>query len=434
MISSACFCAVFETAHAHYDCSPEDISILGFTFRIPPDWRSDILNSRQLRVHIYYPDRPRTLLLPASAYTLTVETEERYDLLMRMETASPDYAHAVRSLMEDISSYTKMKSELDMSEVSKIRTGYPAEQEQDFPASFTDQFFAWMSSVHPDSGWADQDYSAALCLTDPRMVESYVTLPEHAFPAPYRKLAHPIMNHIHTLYFGSMTCPFLFPDKDLLLTAFNKATRENLHAVLSLPPVMPSDFERIRHLLEQLIPHLPALPEFSVNDWGLLRYVHTRYPSAVIELGPLLNRETRDVRMTYLHRNTPGESSLHAPIWQKLISDLGVTRLSAQCHEQAQRPLPLPFSLYLPFFQMNTSLQCTLRSALECGTRGGQPKDRTCSSMPCSSSVFLYPDFLHMVGLQNSLYGYDRKALSDFSYVRTMMGDTCDRIVLQLFQ
>ena len=408
--------------------------MLGFTFRIPPDWQSDILNSLQLRVHIYYPDSPRTLLLPASAYTLTVEAEERYDLLMRMETAFHEYSLAVRSLMEDVSSYTKMKNELDMSEVSKIRMGYPAEQEKDFPASSSDQLFAWLSSVQPDSGWTDQDYSAALCLTDPRMVESYVKLPEHAFPAPYRKLVHPLMNHIHTLYFGSMTCPYLFPDKDLLLTAFKKAEDENLHAVLSLPPVMPSGFERIRNILEQLLPHLPALPEFSVNDWGLLRYVHTRYPSAVIELGPLLNRETRDVRMMYLHRNTPSVSSLHAPIWQKFISKLGVTRLSAQCHEQTQRPLPLPFSLYLPFFQMNTSLQCTLRSALECGTRGGLPKDRTCSSMPCSSNAFLYPDFLHMIGLQNSLYGYDRKALSDFSYVRTMMGDTCDRIVLQLFQ
>ena len=39
-----------------------------------------------------------------------------------------------------------------------------------------------------------------------------------------------------------------------------------------------------------------------------------------------------------------------------------------------------------------------------------------------------------MTGRQNALYGYDRKALSDFDYVRANMGNTCDRIVLNLFR
>ncbi|MBQ1860104.1 MAG: hypothetical protein II141_02880, partial [Clostridia bacterium] len=254
------------------------------------------------------------------------------------------------------------------------------------------------------------------------------------FPEPYASFSHPIMQHMDTVYFGSMSCPFLIPSADVLLDACAKAAEENLHPVLALPPVMSLDFERIQHLLDQILPRLPKHQELSVNDWGLIRYIHAHYPSAVIELGPLLNRSTRDVRLPYLHREPPQEPSFHADAWKRHLSDLGITRASSQCQEQTIPPLSLPFSLFLPFFQMNTSLQCTLRCALETGSRGGQPSSRLQCSRPCTSYAFLYPDFLHMTGRQNALYGYDRKALSDFDYVRANMGNTCDRIVLNLFR
>lgn len=427
-------CAVFETADAQYECSPEDISILGFTFRIPPEWRTAIFTCRQVVIHFYYPSRMQAVILPASAYTVTVEAEEPYLSRLRLETGRNEYTQAARLLISDISTYTEMKTDLEMPELSEKRLGYPAVKEQCFSSSVSAQLSSWLSSVHPDTGWSQEHYSAALCLTEPGQILSYLTHSGPTFPEPYASFSHPIMQHVDTVYFGSMSCPFLIPAADVLLDACAKAADENLHPVLALPPVMSLDFERIQHLLDQILPRLPKHQELSVNDWGLIRYIHAHYPSAVIELGPLLNRSTRDVRLPYLHREPPQEPSFHADAWKRHLSDLGITRASSQCQEQTIPPLSLPFSLFLPFFQMNTSLQCTLRCALETGSRGGQPSSRLQCSRPCTSYAFLYPDFLHMTGRQNALYGYDRKALSDFDYVRANMGNTCDRIVLNLFR
>ena len=57
-----------------------------------------------------------------------------------------------------------------------------------------------------------------------------------------------------------------------------------------------------------------------------------------------------------------------------------------------------------------------------------------CSTKPCNSHAILYPSFLHMAGRYNSLFGYDRKCLSDSRYLRSLMGNTCDRLVLHLFE
>ena len=160
-------------------------------------------------------------------------------------------------------------------------------KEQCFSSSVSAQLSSWLSSVHPDTGWSQEHYSAALCLTEPGQILSYLTHSGPTFPEPYASFSHPIMQHMDTVYFGSMSCPFLIPSADVLLDACAKAADENLHPVLALPPVMSLDFERIQQLLDQILPRLPKHQELSVNDWGLIRYIHAHYPSVVIELGPL---------------------------------------------------------------------------------------------------------------------------------------------------
>lgn len=433
MISSACVCAILQTDHHDLECSPDDMSALGFTFRIPIAWEYEAFTCHVIQVSFFFPGSTAHISLSRSEYDLQVERKERFFLLMRLETSSEAYKKNALEMIREISRYIEMKTTMDIASLSSQLVGYPAEYEQIFPRSLDEQTQEWLSSVHPDDSWKHAEYETALCILGPSSIRQYLLLSPGKLPNPYASFSHPIMERVRTLYFGSMLCPFRVPEANLLLDAFQKAENEHLHPVLALPPTTPGHFKHTTDVVDQLLLSLPPCQELSLNDWGLVRYIHRHHPSARIELGPLLNRVPRDVRMPYLDR-PPVASSLHSEFWIRELRKIGIVRASTQSHEQDDPPLPLPFSLFLPFYHMNVSLQCTLRNAVQCANRGVPPPDRSSCPMVCETHAFLYPSFLHMAGMYNALLGYDRKALSDGNYIRSLMGKTGDRIVLQLFE
>ncbi len=432
LISSACICAMVHTSDGLLECSPEDLSILGFTFKIPFPWKQQILSSKSIELHFYFPKERVSLFLDPHEYTLQIEKQNAYNMLIRLETSSSSYRQHAHELILQITQYTDMRSHMDMAEISGHLVGYPSDAESVFASSIREQMDNWLSAIHPDASWNQISANTALSFTNPALLNAYLHLPAHIFPEPYSSFSHPLMLHIKVLYFGSMICPHLVPDADILLRAFRKALSENLHPVLTLPPVTPGNFDRITDIIGHLLGNLPSRQEISINDWGLLGYIQENFPDAEIELGPLLNRVPRDVRIAYLHRPAAC-SSLHADFWIHALNEMGIRRASAQCHEQTETPLNLPFSLFLPFYHMNSALQCTLRNAVLFGNRGAESDDTQNCTFPCKSYAFLYPSFLHMIGKYNTLWGFDGNSLSNGSYVQSLMGSSCDRIVLQLF-
>ena len=432
LISSACICAQFQSPNGDLECSPENLSALGFTFRIPHAWKTDILASERVCIHFYPAEGPVSVHLTVSDFSVLSEEEDRYSCLMRMETDCTDYRNAAIRLMHEVNAYTQIKLSLEPSELSEKLTGYPAKEEKVFPTSFHEQMEAWIADLQIDDQWQTIHQDVAISLTTPSLLTNYLNSPAGSLPAPYSDFHHPLMCRVRVVYFGSSICPYLLPCAELLVQAIHKAQNEHLKPVLVLPPLTPSEYDKVTDLLKTVFLHVTPHPEVSLNDWGLIRFIHELDPDAAIELGPLLHRTTRDVRMPFL-APFPSETSLHADFFLDALHAWGINRGSAQCIEHPFRPLPIPFSLHLPFFQMNTSLNCTLRSAALYGSRGYQPSADICTK-PCSSHAFLYPTFLHMTGRYNSLFGYDQKCLSASRYLRSLMGTTCDRLVLHLFE
>lgn len=351
---------------------------------------------------------------------------------MRLETDCPDYRKAALLLMHEVNAYTQIKLSLEPSELSERLTGYPAKEEKIFPTSFHEQMEAWLTDLQIDDQWQTIHQDVAVSLTTPSLLTNYLNSPAGSLPSPYSDFHHPLMSHVRVVYFGSSICPYLLPCAELLVQAIHKAQNEHLKPVLVLPPLMPSEYDRVTDVLRTIFLLVTPHPEVSLNDWGLVRFIHELDPAATIELGPLLHRTARDVRMPFLPP-FPSDTSLHADFYLDALHAWGVNRASAQCTEHPFNPLPIPFSLHLPFFQMNTSLNCTLRSTVFYHSRRHLVSTE-CSTKPCNSHAILYPSFLHMAGRYNSLFGYDRKCLSDSRYLRSLMGNTCDRLVLHLFE
>lgn len=72
-------------------------------------------------------------------------------------------------------------------------------------------------------------------------------------------------------------------------------------------------------------------------------------------------------------------------------------------------------TLHFPFFQMNTSGWCPLIATLKHGNRARQTAVESCT-FECMNYAFEYPDFLHMTGRYNSIFGYDDSIINELPH------------------
>lgn len=427
------------------EASLMDLSAIGFTLRLPRAWDeplADGIDAITLRFHRFRDSGECTLAAGTLDWTQEEQTADW--TAYRAETTDPSFRTLARQFMRDFAQYVALKEAQDDARLSQALTGYPAEGETCFPAHFAGQRRAWFAALAPDADWANACAAVpelAVSLASPRLWTEYLARPMTDFSRTYWAShdldRHPIARRtFNAVYIGNAYCPLLFPDEDALLRLLDKAAGEGVRPILTLAPVSEGRLERVLALLDRIQArhgvHSPL--ELVVNDWGMVELLRDR-PGFTLTLGVLLHRRRKDVRMATM-QGFDGQGTLlsqtaaHAGFYRDALARGGAARLSWEACGQPFGPVPMPGSLHLPFYQMNTAGRCTMRAVCQSGDRGRQTPDDTCPGY-CADHAFLYPEMLRMVGRYNTLFGYDARSLTDGAYLRQLTAGL-DRLVIDL--
>lgn len=426
------------------------LSAEGFTFRtletLPV---GDAAKDCRLELLLYHgaENRYEHLQFAAPAISLCEEGEEGY--VYRVSVDDMQFRQEVDRFWQEYSQYVKLKTEESDGELSRVLTGYPAEQDEKFPADFRSQKLDWYATAvsmaeQAPVAFAAGDFELAIALDRPALYQDYLEKPLAEFIREYWNEAglgeHPLAKRkVTRLYVGSQFCHNLFPKREQLLAILEKVWQEGI-AVTMVTTYLRE--ESIRET-EELFREVQAFGadkglryETVVNDWGMAALL--RNMSFELSLGVLLNKRRKDTRMQYArdyvtNPEAVGANNLDQPFYRAFLQQkYGIVAFE---WETCGPAFPLPAGthhLHLPYYQTNTSQYCTLAARCLEGSRGAQRLITDCPGY-CTEYACLYPDHLHTIGRGNSLFGYEERALSDASYLEGYLERGITRVVINLF-
>ncbi len=374
--------------------------------------------------------------------------DEATDLFLEVRVTITDknkeYTDCAEQLNRDYMNYVYLKLEGTDAELSEALTGYPAEKEQIYSENLTKQRAVW---DHMDERDHIQDehfplsLSLGIELDNPAWYQAYLIYSLDEFLTLYWDSSNIPTDSLlriqkpQFLYIGNAYCPHLFPKEDQLYGLLEKTLKEHLCPVLVFAPVEEKDILKIEKIIDQLAiwcTRNKIKIELVLNDWGMAGILRNKYPDQFsLTLGCLLSKQRRDTRINYINRNSSKESELfgqgplQTPFYQKYLREqFHITRVSLQsCGYQQMLSLfnsslsdsGIGVTLHFPFFQMNTSGWCPLLATLKQGDRARQTVVDSCNC-PCINYAFEYPDFLHMIGRYNSIFGYDNSIINELPH------------------
>lgn len=454
-----------------------DLAPNGFTFRLaqPPEnlgtqtdhaYFSDSAGC-SFTLHFYDFEAACYRELTFSDFSLETEPVSSSDFytIYRIVTENPQFKQLSSHLTREYLRYIELKSEQDDAHVSQALTGYPAELEDQYPESFNAQKRRWFAGLNHSETLPETEPASfpvppsfpevtllpalascelALSIDRPEIYRRYLETPLPEFTADFwnrnHLSAHPLARkEVGCLYFGNQFCHLLFPNPLTLLGLLNKAVREHVRPVVVFSYVQEHRLAQCESLLGRLASWCAIQNrrlELVVNDWGMLSILRKNKNSCFdITLGVLLTKRRKDVRLPYRRGFSEQdfiETPIQAPFYREFLSShFHVSRISYESCGYPVLIAPGNASLHFPFYQMNTSQFCPLCAACESEDRGSQHAVSQCPQY-CRVRAFLYPEFLHMVGRYNSLFGYDEKALSDPGRLCSFLAQGGGRIVAEL--
>ncbi len=411
---------------------------------------------------------------------IEVLPEEEMDLFLELRVTVTDknkeYADCAEQLNRDYMNYVYLKLEETDAELSEALTGYPAEKEQIYSENLIKQRAIWdhiderdhidenacvvvpnyteMSAISFSKKQNKQvslSFSLGIELDNPAWYQAYLTHSLDDFFTLYWDSSNISLNHpLRTqnpqfLYIGNAYCPHLFPKEDQLYALLEKTLKEHLCPVLVFAPVEEKDILHTEKRIDQLATWCTRNKikiELVLNDWGMAGILRNKYPDQFqFTLGCLLSKQRRDTRIHYINRNSSNSGNLgnagkesksfdqgplQTPFYQKYLREhFHFTRVSCQsCGDQQTLSTfnsgrssdnGIGVTFHFPFFQMNTSGWCPLLATLQRGDRARQTAVDFCNC-PCMDYAFEYPDFLHMIGRYNSIFGYDNSIINKLPY------------------
>lgn len=412
-----------------------DLSLAGFTFRLPEEV-SDVLG---ITLQFYSGAKGVYEECRLSDWEILKEDEDSYSVYYRVYCEDTSYETAARRLMAEYERYIQLKQAGDDTALSHALCSYPLSLAT--APSLEEQLSLWLTGLRPDAGMEDVLKLAgefALKLDEPALWQQYLSEEFDAFWNAYLKRyhleGHPLARKKVThLLLGNAFCNHLFPDREDLLLICRKAKLQGLHLGAALAPVS----EEMRKVVEErlsLLASIGEVEEIIVNDWGTAHYIKEIYKERFrMTAGILLQKRRKDVRMMW--KKGVNESFLVENMWndnevcKELCDFFGITRISYETCGYVPRLAALPADLYLPFYQMNSSGHCTLYAKLHNGDRGRQEAVMHCPQY-CLKKTFLYPDHLQMIGRWQSLFGLDKRALTDSAYLARFLSQGECRIVV----
>ncbi len=421
------------------EVSVQDLSCLGFTFRLPS--QQVIPELEGIRLHFRtLSDPDARFVLSRDTFTFFQDPEEssKWHTVYRVETNSPGFAGAARAFMRDYSDYVRLKTAGDFDCLARDRL--PAWQKpMDSAEDFSTGLSVLRTMLRKKSTPGEWNFGVPvlLCVQSSWAVRTFL---KHDFPAfldLYRErlsCSHPLLNDISGVVLGSSFCPLRFPDTEVLIALIRQAQRQNLQVMLELPPVPARLFERFSDMLRVLKEQKLDGTELLVNDWGMPLQIPQISAQFSLSLGRLMLRPRKDPRMLLWASRYPEAGNpieLLTPWGTESLKEMSIQAVSLECHGQPVLPPSFPYNLFLPFYQTNTASLCTLRAFHETGDRGRQKPADTCAQY-CENSVFAYPNEPGLIGIGNTLFGFDSQAFTNPAWVREHLSDTCRNIILDL--
>ena len=396
-----------------------------------------------------------------------------YYQVYRLTTTDPAFQNYVTHLSQEYTRYIRLKLEEDDATLSHELTGYPLDADDQISTSYQE----WKEKIlqplrerfilnpalsqswkhYIDQNWPlnhDSTVAQYPNLTQQHTKPS-LSVDLNCIPLQQLFLTHSVSD-FYTLYMektglafhplkdvipdgiviGNQYCRFLFPDYPELDRILAKACDNHLAVSIAFPPIRQQDCDWMHELLAYLNDSYPTQLELILNDYGMAYYIHKHYPGKFhLTSGVLLNKRKKDTRLPYkngydrqLHYLQ--QNPLNADFFRmELADELEITsHASEPCGYSYQLPQGKN-TLFLPFYQMNTSGHCVRHAYSRYGCRDKQVSVSACPRY-CEKEVFLYPDHLHMIGYQNSLFGFDEQILWNLDYFQQMTTNTNYKIVL----
>ncbi len=367
----------------------------------------------------------------------------------RVSVDDARFRREVERFWQEYSQYVKLKTEESDGELSRVLTGYPAEQDEKFTVDFRSQKQDWYATAcqtvrQMPGAFAAGDFEPAIALDRPALYQAYLAKPLAEFVRDYWNTAglgeHPLaQRRVTRLYVGNQFCHNLFPKREQLLAILDKALREDI-AVTLVTTYLREEFITAAEDLFREVQAFGASNllryEAVVNDWGMAALLQDL--DYELSLGVLLNKRRKDTRMQYAkdyvsNSEAAGANNLSQSFYREFLQQkYGIAAFEWEACGPA---FPLPAGahhLHLPYYQTNTSQYCTLAARCLEGSRGTQRLITDCPGY-CTEYTYLYPDHLHAIGYGNSLFGYEERALSDASYLEGYLESGVTRVVVNLF-
>jgi len=421
-----------------------ELSYEGFSFRIS----DELTNIEKIDLYFYEYDQNEYKHFVITKWTQDVQEESFYWLYTIMLDES-QYKSYVGKIMKDYTNYIYLKLSEDDAYLSEEMTGMSSEGWEDYFSSFEEQKREWISGYLEHETFEvileQMEYEFAISIDNPKRYEQFLKQNLNQYQKSWLMEngleEHPLFRKKATrIYIGNQFCHNLLPTKEQIKLLLEKAKKEEISVTLVYTYIRD---EFVEDMEEQIVDIEKWCKinneklEVVVNDWGMIKLFKGKEDVFSLNLGVLLNKRRKDPRMKYKNgilnqESLWRENSFSSLEYQNFLKEnWNIERYEIEsCGYMIATPKGKT-SLHLPYFQTNTSQYCTLYAKSQYGDRSNQRLVRGCVRC-CENQVFLYPKQFQMVGVYNSLFGFDIGVLKDAKIVKEYLREGVDRIVLNL--
>lgn len=338
----------------------EDLSIFGFSFRMP-----ELIQVESLDFICYQSCKDTYSSLTLTNFRLEIE-EGPYAFYYHVELECNEYQALVKECMKEYKEYMDFKMQ-DIDLVDK-------QEMPNIPLIDFNQF-----------------HVIGLVLSD---VETYLKDEHYLQQYPFK---------VDYLYIGSQTCIHLLPKVESINQIHDRKV------VLMLPPIKTSEMEWIKHYLDQIKIDL----EVVVNDIGTLILLQDY--SFKITLGILMIKHSKDPRKKYLPYKMQADR-INANELDYYHREFHVDRFSYECSEE-EVVLNQSFDLYLPYYITNVATYCGIYAFEHNKSRYLGEKVEKCPRY-CKKNNVVYDSKYQLFQKENCIKAFDNRSITDIEYLK----------------
>ncbi len=183
----------------------------------------------------------------------------------------------------------------------------------------------------------------------------------------------------HRVYFGSTFCDryFINTSRDLWMKGYQLAQSSGAKVTLVIPIPVQSLLRTMKEKLEWLFSLFQdTLDEIVVNDYAMLSWIGTCYPSYTLWLGRLLVKDTRDPR--YIMDQQTCKLLDHIKNGDLYGFPISGVELDVFAPLVLEDPMDITLAFHCPYCYVSTGRLC------EIGSIGEEPKNKFHPTSDCT--------------------------------------------------